>query len=223
MRALTEEKGPVVTLALADELFLMSHDLQSGKSKVADPALGNALAGALLAELMFAGSLVLGQGQLGLGEYAPPPERLTEALFEQARNQLFSQQITVRDWLASHRRLVVELVADRMIRGGELHREQVRRFGRTTTRYLPLKPSEAFIRTQRLPSFLRNGIELNELDTTLAGLASLVSPGDRGAMELDAGGRERLAQLTARLSPPLRELLTLTESAILAAMRNPNA
>jgi hypothetical protein len=212
-----------VTLALADELFLMSHDLQSGKAKISDPALGIGLASTLIAELLFSGALILSQGQLGLGDYPPPPEKLTEALYEQARNQLFSQEITVRDWLASHRRLVVDLVADRMIRAGELHRDQQRRFGRTSTRYLPLKPSEAFIRSQRLPSFLRNGIELNELDATLAAIVALISPGDRGALELDAAGHDRLQQLAARLAAPIRELLTLTESAVVAAIRNPHA
>ncbi|HEX2810465.1 MAG TPA: GPP34 family phosphoprotein [Kineosporiaceae bacterium] len=210
-----------MTLALADELFLMSHDLQTGKVRLAEPAIGIGLSSALLAELIFSGSLVISQGRILLGDYPPPAERLSEALYEQTRNLVFSQDVTVKDWLASHRKLVLDLVADRMIRAGELHREQQRRFGRTTIRYLPLKASEAFIRTQRLPSFLRNGIELNEQDTTLAGLAALVSPGS-GPLELDDGGREQLNQLTARLSSPLHELLAITEAAVLAALRNPH-
>ena len=210
-----------MTLALADELFLMGHDLQTGKVRLAEPAMGIGLSSALLAELIFAGSLVVSQGQVVLGDYPPPAERLSEALYEQTRSLVFNQELPVKDWLASHRKLVLDLVADRMIRAGELHREQQRRFGRTTTRYLPLKPSEAFIRTQRLPSFLRNGIELNEQDTTLAGLAGLVSPGS-GPLELDDVGRDHLRQLTARLPTPLRELLAITEAAIMAALRNPH-
>jgi hypothetical protein len=210
-----------VTLALADELFLMGHDLQTGKVRLAEPAMGIGLSSALLSELVFAGSLGISQGRIVLGDYPPPAERLSEALYEQTRNLLYSQELPVKDWLASHRKLVLDLVADRMIRAGELHREQQRRFGRTSTRYLPLKASEAFIRTQRLPSFLRNGIELSEQDTALAGLAGLVSPG-AGTLELDEMGREHLKQLTARLSIPIRELLAITEAAILAALRNPH-
>jgi hypothetical protein len=210
-----------VTLALADELFLMGHDLQLGKLRIADTAMGIGLSGALLAELAFSGSLVITQARLALGDQPPPPERLSEALYEQTRSLLFNQELSVTDWLASHRRLVLDLVADRMIRAGELHREQQRRFGRTTTRYLPLKPSEAFIRTQRLPSFLRNDIELSEQDTMLAGLAALVAPGT-GPLELDETGRDRLKQLTARLPAQLREILSATETAVMAALRNPH-
>jgi hypothetical protein len=220
-RLTVDEKGPVVTLALADELFLMGHDLQTGKARLAEPALGIGLSSALLAELIFSGSLVVSQGRIMLGDYPPPAERLSQALYEQTHNLLFSQEVPVKDWLATHRKLVQDLVADRMIRAGELHREVQRRFGRTTTRYLPIKASEAFIRTQRLPSFLRNGIELNEQDITLAGLAGLVSPGP-GPLELDDIGREHLLQLIARLPDPLRELLSTTEAAIMAALRNPH-
>jgi Golgi phosphoprotein 3 (GPP34) len=208
--------------ALADELFLISHDLQSGKARVPDPALGIALSSALLAELVYAGCLVIDEGQLEVGDYAPPGERLSEALYDETRNELFSQQLSVRDWLASHRRLVPELVADRLIRSGDLRREQVRRLGRSSTRYLPLKPSEAFIRTQRLPSYLRNRIEITEPDAVLAALVAALHTSGPGPLELDEDSRRYLDDLLARVSGPLRELLSITEAAILAGIRNPN-
>jgi hypothetical protein len=211
----------VVSLALADELFLMAHDLQSGKPRVSNPGLGIGLSAALLAELMFAGSIMISQGQLGLGEYGPQPERLSEALYDQTRNQLFSQEVSVRDWLASHRRLVQELVADRLIRAGDLRRETSRRLGRTIVRYYPIKPAEAFIRTQRLPSYLRHRVEVTEPDVVVALLMQLMAPG-ASALELDAVGREYLDQLVPALQVPVRELLSITESSIVAAVRNPH-
>jgi hypothetical protein len=210
-----------VPLALADELFLMTHDLQSGKPRLGDPALGIGLAAGLLSELMFAGSLVVSQGQVGLGDYGPPPERLSEALYEQTRNELFGSDVSVRDWLASHRRLVLELIADRMVRAGELRREQVRRLGRSQTRVFPTKPSDAFIRAQRLPSYLRNRVEVTEQDVVLGALVALMAPGGR-LMDLDDVGEQYLQQLLPALPIPLRELLSITESSIMAAMRNPH-
>lgn len=209
-----------MSLALADELFLMTHDLQTGKAKVADPGLGIGLSAGLLAELMFAGSMVIMQGQLGLGEYGPTPERLSEALYESTRNQLFSQEVTVRDWLASHRRLVQELVADRLIRAGDLRRESGRRLGRTVVRYHAVKPAEAFIRSQRLPSYLRHRVEVTEPDVVVVRIAQLMAPNGT-VLELDAAGQEYLNQLLPALQPSVQELIGLTESSILAAIRNP--
>jgi len=211
----------VELLALADELFLISHDLQTGKTRLSDPGLGIALASALLAELLYADSLIISQGMLRLGYSDPPPERLTEALYEQTQNQLFSQDVSVREWLATHRRQVLELVADRLIRARVLQREVVRRLGRSSIRYLPRKPSETFIRTQRLPSYLRNEVEISEPDVVLAALVLLLTSSGPGPLELDEAGQRLLEKQVARVSPQLRELLVITEAAILAALRNP--
>ena len=210
-----------MSLALADELFLITHDFRNGKAKLSEPALGIGLSAALLAELVFSGSLVVADGRLALGEYPPPPERLTEALLEQTRQELFRQAVPVRDWLASHRRLVVELVADRMVRAGELTREQHKRLGRTTTRFYPTKPSEAFIRVQRLSSYLRTRIEISAGDAVLAALVTVMGPG-ANLLDLEDAEREYLEQLTPLLPLPLRELLAITETSIAAALRNPH-
>jgi hypothetical protein len=210
-----------VSLALADELFLITHDFQSGKARLSDPALGIGLSTALLAELVFSGSLVVAEGRIGLGEYPPPAERLTEALFEQTRKELLQKDVSVRDWLASHRRLVLDLVADRMIRATELRREQHKRLGRTSTRFYPTKPSEAFIRVQRLSSYLRTRIEISAGDAVLAALVTVMSP-NGALLDLDEPERQYLEQLTPLLPLPLRELLSITESSIVAAQRNPH-
>jgi Golgi phosphoprotein 3 (GPP34) len=209
-----------VSLALADELFLMTHDLQTGKPRVPDPGLGIGLAAALLGELMFAGSVAICQDRLSLGEYGPPPERLSEALYDETRNRLFGQEVTVRDWLAAHRRLVTELVADRLIRAGDLRRDVSRRFGRTVVRYYPMKPADAFLRAQRLPSYLRHRVEVTEPDVAVAVLVDLVTPGN-SVMELDDTGREYLDQLLPALQQPVRDLLSITESSVMAALRKP--
>lgn len=210
-----------MSLALADELFLMTHDLQTGKARVPSPTLGTGLAAALAAELMFAGSIELAHGLLALGRYGPPAERLSEALYEQTRNQLLNEEIPFQAWLASHRRLVEELVADRMIRAGELRRDTSRRLGRTVIRYFPTKPADALLRAQRLPSYLRHRVEVTEPDVVVAVLARLMAPSG-STLELDATGQEYLDQLVPALHAPSRELLAITESSLMASMRSPH-
>jgi hypothetical protein len=214
-RPARHEKGTVVTLALADELFLMTHDLQTGKARVPVQGLGVGLATALLAELMFAGSIELDAGRLRLGEYGPPAERLSEALYEQTRNQLLNEEMTPQDWLAAHRRQVEELVADRMIRDGRLRRDVSRRLGRTVVRYRPTKPAEALLQAQRLPSYLRHHVEVTEPDVVVAALARLVTPGGV-SLELGPEGEEYLDRLLPALQRVTRELLAVAESSLAA-------
>jgi hypothetical protein len=210
----------VVSLALADELFLITHDLQTGKGKLGEPALGLGLAAALLGELVFAGCVAIDGGRLLLGEYAPPAERLSEVLFTHTREQILGSGTTVRDWLAEHRKLVVDLVADRLVRSGEMRREQHRRLGRTIVRFYPVRPGDAFIQAQRLPSYLRNRVEITMADVVIATLAIVIAPSG-GLLELDPVGRDHLDQLVPLLPLPLRELLSITEASVLAALRSP--
>lgn len=209
-----------MSLALADELFLMMHDLQTGKPRVADPALGVGLASALLAELMFAGCVVLTERQLALGAYGPPPEPLAEGLYESTRNQLFGDGVTALEWLSQHARNAHEAVADRLVRDGELRRETGRRLGRTVVRHYPVNPASSFIRAQRLPSYLRHRVEVTEADVMVARLAQILAPG-ASSLELDAAGLEYLEQLVPALQPPFRELLSIIESAYSVRSRGP--
>lgn len=206
--------------ALADDLLLITLDFQTGKCKLAEPTLGIGMAAALLSELLFSGSVVVVDQQLRLGEYPPPAERLAETLYEQTRNDLYRQDLSIREWLVTHRRLVADLVTDRMIRAGELHREQVKRLGRTSVRLFPTKPVEAFIRVQRLSSYLRTRSEVSAGDALLAALADVLGAG-KPLLDLDDSDREYLANLVPLLPQPLREILEATESAIVAAVRNP--
>ena len=205
-------------LALADELFLMTHDLQSGKALVRGSGLGVGLACGLLAELMFSGSVVVSAGHLELGEYAPPADDLAERVYDATRQQVLTSRVTVRDWLDARRQDVEDLVADRLVRAGDLRRQLARRLGRSVVRYVPARPSDVLMRAQRLPSYLRHRVELTEPDVVVARLAQLLTPGG-GAFELDDAGAEYLAQLVPALHPPARELLEIAESSLEGSAR----
>jgi len=205
---------------LADDLFLMAHDRLSGKLRLPESSLGIGLSSGLLAELMFSGCVVVAQSQLVLGEYPPPEDQLTQALFDQIRSQLLTPQtaLTLPGWISSRRRHVTELVADRLERRQLVVRHQYRRLGRLVTRYRAVSPVDVFMREQRLSTFLRNRMELTELDVVVAALAMLISISD-DLMELDSEGRDHLEQLIPQLPVPLRELLTATDSAVSASLR----
>lgn len=209
-----------MSLALADELLLITLDFRTGKGRLAEPALGIGMASALLSELIFSGSVVVIDQQLRIGDYPPPAERLAETLYEQTRNHLYRQDLSIQEWLAAHRRLVTDLVTDRMIRAGEVRRKEVKRLGRTSVRLFPTKPTEAFIRVQRLSSYLRTRSEVSAGDALLAALTDLVTAG-KPLLDLDDTDREYLTQLVPLLPQPLREILQATESALVAAVRNP--
>ncbi|HET9655043.1 MAG TPA: GPP34 family phosphoprotein [Kineosporiaceae bacterium] len=209
-----------MALFLADDLFLMCHDLRSGKPRITESLLGIGLSSALLAELMFSGCIVVADAQLLIGEYQPPDDQLAEALFEQARAQLFTQQVSLPDWISSRRHYVVDLVADRLVREQHVVRDQHRRLGRSVTRYLPVRSADVFMRGQRLATFLRNRMELTELDVVLASLLTLVSVGS-DLIELDDDGRDHLERLIPQLPIPLRELLASTENAVTGSLRSP--
>jgi hypothetical protein len=206
-----------VALFLADDLFLMCHDLRSGKPRITESLLGIGLSSALLAELMFSGCVVIADAQLLVGEDPPPQDPLAVALCEQLKAQLFTRPVDLSDWIAGRRRSVVDLVADRLVREQNAVREQHRRLGRRITRYLPVRSAEVFMRGQRLATFLRNRMELTELDVVLAGLLTLISVGSE-LLELDDHGRDHLERLIPQLPIPLRELLTSTEDAVVDAL-----
>jgi hypothetical protein len=208
-------------VAAADELYLMAHDLQSGKPRMSDQAMGGSLSAALLTELVLAGCIhVLAGGRLQLGEYGPPHEQLIEALYEQTRARLLTEELTVKDWLAEHGREAESSVAERLVRAGDLQLRSTRKLTRTVIRYHPVKPAEMFMRAQRLPSYLRHRVEVTEADVVVARLAQLMAPG-RGVLELDDAAAEYLTQLLPALQPSLQELLAVVESLFGSGVRGP--
>ena len=162
---------------------------------------------------MFSGCVVVSQSQLLLGEYPPPEDPLAKALLKHACDQLFRQPVFLPKWISSQRRFVVEQVADRLVRQHHVVREQHRRFWRKVTCYSPTRPTEIFMRSQRLATYLRNRMELTELDVVLAGLSVLIGQ-ETDLLELDVVGRAHLDRLICLLPTPLRELLAATEAAI---------
>lgn len=201
-----------MTLALADDLFLLAHDVATGRTRVTDQALASGLAGALLTELLFSGCVVLADGVLHAGERPPPPDPVARALAEQLGASMGPDTpVAAAAWLAALRPTATEQVAERLVTAGRVQVTGHRRLGRASFRYHPVRSTEVFMRGQRLSVYLCNRLELTELDVMLAALATRMSPGG-DLLELDGAGRDHLDQLVPLLPPSLRELLDLARS-----------
>jgi Golgi phosphoprotein 3 (GPP34) len=210
-----------MTLYLADDLYLVTHDPQFGKALLPGGATGITMAAALLTELVVLNAAMVQDGWVAPGPAAAPPDRLAQALHDQLVNQ-HAEGTPITEWLADHRRQAVELVADRLVRGQYAHREVSRRLGRTVSAVVPDSAADAFMRSQRLGSYLRNRLEVTEYDVYLAGLVLAVE-GGAALLELRQPDRDHINEMIGLLRPVLQQLLAVTHQAIEAHLRNPRA
>jgi hypothetical protein len=202
---------------LADDAFLTLLETATGKLALGESVHGVVLAAALLGEPLLAGNLTLSNAVIGLGGHPAPTDELAQALLARTEKHLFTHQLTVVDWIAGYRHSAVDMVSGRLGREGVVRPEQHRRLGRSSTRFLPTDPTAAFLRSQRVWSFLRNGAQLSLQDCVVAGLVAQ-APGAEAEFELDAFAHAHLRSLISQLPMPLRELITAAETAALAAV-----
>jgi hypothetical protein len=202
-------------LYLADELFLLAHDVKTGKLRLPEAAFGTGLGGALLAELVLAGSLVVAEGHLAIGAQSPPADELAAGIHLEIEECLAVQPVSVRDWLGDHGRTARDEVGTRLRRSKYVECWERRWLGRSSTRYVPTSPGATFVRTQRLSALIRNRVELSDAEVALGRLALAISGGER-LVELDP---EQVRYLEWRLdSVPhaVRQLLAEVEGAVQA-------
>lgn len=206
-------------LALADELFLITHDAQTGKGRLSEPALSIGLSAALLADLLFAGSLRVREGRVSTVD-APAPDAPAGLPPQGPGEQPAVVDLPVEEWLVSRRQTARREVADRLVASGELRRHEARRFGRTVVRFHAARPAESYVRAQRLGAYLRTRSQLGPAEVALAALVVGIAPGG-DLLALDDGERAYLATLTPGLPPSVQELLAITRAVVRAAHRNP--
>jgi hypothetical protein len=203
------------TLPLADEVFLIGHDENSGKAHISDSAMDTALAGAVLGELVLADLIAIGSGT----QVYPRGDGMTG---DQVRDTALAQILQeanhhpVRAWTEHLRGSFRPLVAQRLVRTGLVERVETRVMLKTTLRYPARDRIAAAAPVARLRYMLDNPSNLDEQTAVLAGL--VVAAG----LEFVFGGasprevRQGLVQMAALLRPEFGMLIAGVESAVAA-------
>lgn len=198
-------------MLVADEFYHVAQDESSGKPLLHARILGLGLAAALLGELMLAGHLGAGDGNIVVINQRPPEDALAHTVLDQIIAEPQHRDIGI--WLAFLGKTAPDEVGQRMLRAGLLTRSESRGLLRTTVRYLPTDRSAAAWPETRLRRFLTRGEQLNVHDGLLAGLVFATDLTRKVLWDGQPQSFQYLAWVISNLPPPLRELVAKTHSA----------
>jgi hypothetical protein len=207
---------------IADELFFVVHDVQTGKLRLQARTAGLGLAGALLGELVLNGNLDVGNGTLTVIDGQPLPE---DDLGYRVLRQLTSdrQNRSLRTWLAFFSQGAVERVGVRLSRAGQVQANKTRRPWGTVVRYVPTDLTAAVWPADRLNLLVSRGDPLEFSDAMLAGLVAVTGLTKQVWWDGDAVTLRNIAAAVASLPIPLREILAHTEAAVGDATLSPHS
>jgi hypothetical protein len=194
---------------VADDLYLMAHHEVTGKPYLHRRAIGIGLAGALLAELVLAGSIRIRSESISGAGRAAPPDGLALAVLE----LVLSERRPVPDWLAFLARSAERDVARRLERQEYVALAGSRRPWRAD-RWVPVDADCAFAPLFRAQAALDPAKPVTVAGATLAGLAAACGLGSRLLPYGPRGARHRLDETIRQLAPDLREVIAQTQAAI---------
>jgi Golgi phosphoprotein 3 (GPP34) len=211
----TPAQGLSGTGLVGDDLYLLGHDDRSGRPLLQPRALGTGLAGALLAELMLAGWVVLRRDStVVITRAAPRGAAVRHPLLKQVAEEPQAQP--VQSWLRFVARTATADVAVRLAQAGYLRYARGRVPGRHG-RFIPVNPDWAFAPMIRVRSALDPARPLSVDAAVLAGLAVACGLGFRLERYQAPAGRP-VADAVAALGPGLRELIAVTQTAVDSAV-----
>jgi hypothetical protein len=200
---------------IADDLYLLAHDDVTGKSFLQPRALGVGLAGALLAELMFAGAVWVRAEGIELPNRGLPPDDLGRVVLSLLLAERESHPL--RDWLLYLSVDAEEHVARRLARAGYVA-ESSSRWPWHRTRWVPVDPDCAFGPVIRVTAVLAQARPATVADAVLTGLAVACGLGPRVLPFGPPEARRNVDAVIRMLHPGLRELIAQTQAAIDSAV-----
>jgi len=220
----TLSEQPAVALSgtgrLADDLWLMAHNEMSGRPHLAPRAAGLGLAGALLAELVLAGSIGIWPAGIAAAGRPAPADGLANAVLGLVLSE--REQHAVRDWLLFLGRTAEGDVARRLGEAGYLDRVSSRRPWRGQ-RWVPVDATCAFAPVGRVLAVLDPSRPVPVPAAALAGLAAACGLGPRVLMYAPPKARRGLEDAAGQLPPGLRYLIAQTRAAVDSAVLAPRA
>ena len=215
--------GPLAgTGRVADDLYLMAHDENTGRPLIGPRLLGTGLAAALLAELMLDGGLVLHSGRAG--GVTPNGEMLVacraQIVDDLARHvhQVVAVEPRlhpVQVWLEFLASDAAQNVAFRLGRAGYLE-QAPSRLPWKAARWIPVNPDWAYAPLARACRAGAADRMFYPGHAVLAGLGEACGLGFRMTGLLPAG--HSVADATGRLSLPLQNLIGATQAIAGAAV-----
>jgi hypothetical protein len=211
--------GFAVHLWLADDLLLIALDDRTGRFALHPKALGLALAGGLLGELVLCGNItVSGQEVRVINPNPPGPVGATVLA-----HMVAEPQHPLRVWLEFLGQNATDWVGDRLVQGGLLTRRESRVLLRNNVTLHPVDPSVIAWRPMRLEQMLVRRQEIGLPDAVLFGLVSAAGLTRRVVWDGSAEDLDYLRALVAALPPPLHDIVaeveTLVAQAVLTKLR----
>jgi hypothetical protein len=195
---------------LADDLFLLAHDGQTGKPRLHPRVTGIGLAGALLVELTMLGRTDVRGGTLVVADDRRPADPLLASVLGRVLAEREAHQVGA--WLSFLAPGAADEVARRAAGNGLLVRVAQRGL-RWGTRWAPADRSTAAWPAVRLRTLLTRTEPMGVGDAALAGLALACGLIQQMLADLPAQGRQYLEYVVSALAVPLRELVVETETA----------
>jgi Golgi phosphoprotein 3 (GPP34) len=199
---------------VADDLYLMAHNDQTGRPLLKPRPLGIGLAGGLLAELMLGDSVSVGHGGVAVPGSAVPGDLLGRHVLGLLAAE--PELHTVREWLLFLARSAVGDVAVRLGQAGYV-RQEGGRFPWSPQRWVPVHPDWAYSPLLRVRSALDPARPLFPYGSVLAGLAGACGLGFRMAEYVTPASRG-VEEVVGQFGPGLQHLLTEIQTAVDSAV-----
>ena len=215
--------GPLAgTGRVADDLYLMAHDENTGRPLIGPRLLGTGLAAALLAELMLAAGLVLHHGSVGgvtvdSGMVLACRAEIADDLARHVHQVVAAEPRLhpVQVWLGFLARDAARNVAFRLGQAGYLE-QAPRRLPWQAARWVPVDPDWAYAPLSRACRAAAPDRMFDPGRAVLAGLAEAGGLGFRMTGLLPAG--RSVTDATRRLDLPLQDLINVTQAVVGAAV-----
>lgn len=200
---------------IADDLYLLAHDDVTGKPHIQSRALGTGLAGALLAELMFAGEIWIQAEGIAFICRGQPADELGRSVFDLLLGE--RDWHPLRDWLLFLGAEAEQNVARRLEQAGYLAEVSSRRPWRKA-HWMPTDSDCAFAPLIRVKAVMERTRSATVADVTLAGLAMACGLGTRMLPYGPPDARRTVELSIRKLHPGMRELIAQTQAAIDSAL-----
>lgn len=204
----------MTTVPLADQLFLVGHDENTGRAHVADSVLDSGLAGAVLAELVLADRIAVVDGLVLVRDHRPYGETVTDSALAEVIKQRANHPI--RAWVEYLRDDAREMVARRLVKEGTVQRVQTRVMLRQAVRFPAVDPVQAASPRVHLWYTIEHPELLDEVTATLGGLVHAVGLERVLVAESKRRARDTLREISERLPDDLRSVVAGVDAAVAA-------